>query len=512
MIASTVAINLLVLAVPLYINRIYTSVLPQKAGDSLVAITILLVLVLLLDVILKISRAWVLSWLGAAEEHRLRMGAIRSLLAAPLRASEAAPVDVRLSQVKATTQLRSLFEQQWLIRRIDFPFAIVYLLVLALIGGWLVLVPLLLAPVFIVQASRASARIKTSLQQKHQSEAYRNNIALACLQGAPSVKALNLEGFLLRRLEPSQEAFGRASFRNEAATARLQNLSQLFAQWSQLLIVSFGGWMVINQNLSSGALAAATLLSSQVTMPLSKFFTAEAQHAGVELALEELAALRDLPEEPHLLSGEPVPPRGELRTGELALGQGDRGLLVSGAPHQSTAFLESLTGLAGAMPQDLRFAGRSPAGMERIALRRRLRLVKNGAPLVNGRVLDFLTQCRADTLGDRAAELCRVHGVAPQIFALPRGYDSAIGDAQDFPLSRGLIFRLQVIQALMDDPAVLLVDASETQLPAEQLDWFLNLELEASRLVAVQTMPQRPLPIGVRPYHWQNGCIEEVRA
>ncbi|MFZ9750194.1 MAG: hypothetical protein ACO3B8_09965, partial [Vulcanococcus sp.] len=34
-IAASIAINLLVLAVPLYINRIYTSVLPQKAGDSL---------------------------------------------------------------------------------------------------------------------------------------------------------------------------------------------------------------------------------------------------------------------------------------------------------------------------------------------------------------------------------------------------------------------------------------------------------------------------------------------
>ena len=148
-IAATVAINLLVLAVPLYINRIYTSVLPQKAGDSLVVITVLLLLVLVLDVVLKTSRAWILSWLGAAEEHRLRLGAIRALLAAPLEASQADPLNTRLEQVGAAVQLRNLLEQQWLVRRVDLPFAFVYLLVLALIGGGLVLVPLILAPLFI---------------------------------------------------------------------------------------------------------------------------------------------------------------------------------------------------------------------------------------------------------------------------------------------------------------------------------------------------------------------------
>ncbi len=510
-IASTVAINLLVLAVPLYINRIYTSVLPQKAGDSLLVITLLLLAVLILDVVLKSARAWVLSWMGAAEEHQLRMVAIRALLASPLAAAEAAPVEDRLDQVRAANKLRGLFEQQWLVRRIDLPFAIIYLLVLALIGGWLILVPLVLAPLFLWQASRASTRMAAALLHKQHSESFRNDVTLACLQGASTVKALNLEGFLVRRLEPAQEAFSNAVFRQEATTARLQNLSQLFAQWSQLLIVSFGGWMVINQSLSSGALAACTLLSSQVTMPLSKLLTAEAQQAALSLANTQYRSLADLPPEPQLLSGDPVPAVGQLSTGALQLAPGGVALLLGGRPHQSTAFLESLTDLVGSMPLDLRFAGHSVASMERIALRQRLRLVKNGSVLLRGTILDHLTQFRSDQLGGTATALCDRHGVATQILNLPRGYDTPIGEFQDFPLAAGLVFRVQVMQALMDAPAVLLVDASEVNLGPDQLAWLLGLELDASRLIAVAALPALRLPASLQMLSWQSDQFIEVQ-
>jgi ABC-type bacteriocin/lantibiotic exporter with double-glycine peptidase domain len=298
--------------------------------------------------------------------------------------------------------------------------------------------------------------------------------------------------------------------RQEIATARLQNLSQLFAQWSQLLMVSFGGWMVINQNLSSGALAACTLLSGQVTMPLSKLFTAEAQQAGLELAIKHLNAIRTLPEEPNLLTGDPVPSHGDLNTGGLQLPAAGLALVLGGAPGQSAAWLTSLTGLGGAIPNDLVFAGQSPAGMELIRLRQRMRLIRHGAPLLRGSVLDNLTQGRSDQLGDRAADLCHRHGVAPQILKLPRGYNTVIGETQEHPLSLGLVFRLQVIQALLEDPAILLIDGSEVALPTEELPWLLALDLPISRLVALSTRPPQALPSTARLYQWQGERLQEV--
>jgi ABC-type protease/lipase transport system fused ATPase/permease subunit len=106
-IGGSIAINLLVLAVPLYINRIYVSVLPQKSGDSLAVITLLLAAALTLDVVIKAFRAWVLSWLGASREHRLRMGAVRALLSTDVASVQAEPLQARFAQLRSVASLRS---------------------------------------------------------------------------------------------------------------------------------------------------------------------------------------------------------------------------------------------------------------------------------------------------------------------------------------------------------------------------------------------------------------------
>ena len=187
-------------------------------------------------------------------------------------------------------------------------------------------------------------------------------------------------------------------------------------------------------------------------------------------------------------------------------------MLVGGAPQQSTAFLESLTALHGAMPPDLCFDGQSTQAMERTALRQRLRLVKNGTPLLSGSVLDHLTQFRCSQLGDQAAALCDQHGVAPAILSLPRGYDTEIGEKQEFPLANGLIFQLQLIQALMEDPAVLLVDGSSVEINPAQLSWLMGLKLKGSKLVAVNSISSQSLPPGCQLLGWQGEQLVEVKA
>jgi len=247
-------------------------------------------------------------------------------------------------------------------------------------------------------------------------------------------------------------------------------------------------------------------------MPVGKLFTAEAQMSTAMLAQSQWQQLQDLPAEPHLLQGDPVPAAGDLVLGGLVLPAGQIALLLGGAPHQSTAFLESLTALQGNMPVGMTLAGQPMATMERSQLRQRIRLIKLGLPLLHGTILEHLTQFRPSQLGDQAAAFCEQHGVAPQILALPLGYDTRIGETQDFPISQGLAFRLQVMQALMDDPAVLLIDGSEITLAASQLAWLTGLKLEATRLIALQQQPIHLLDPGLRRLEWSHSQLQEVRS
>ena len=510
LVAASVSINLIVLAIPLYINRIYTSVVPQQASESLAAITLLLAAVLLLDVVLKVLRAWVVTWLAASSEHRLRMSAVRSVLGSDSTAVRSQPLKARLAQLRSPTVLRNQFEQQWLVRYVDVPFSLVYLVVLGLIGGWLVIPPLLLTPFFVIFARQAASDVVSSTREHHHLEVNRNQMVVNGLGLSPTIKTLNLEGFLIRRLEPLQEALSRRSYEQESATARLQNLSTLFAQLNQLLIVSMGAWLVIQQDLSTGALAACTLLSGQVAAPLGKLFAADGQKANLDQATSDYQQLINLPQEQNLLTGADETP---LNTTLTFCGQhlqpGAIMILLGGTPGQSTALLDAIQVADDDPAFGFKFGRHSLSAFRKTWLRRSLARLKSAPDPFRGTLMDSLTGFEANTRSADAVALCQQHGVSSLIQALPRGYNTIISESQDYPLSLGLRFRISVIQALLNDPSVLLLDGTFPQLTPDCLSWFLDLKVSCSRLITLQRATPG-LPAGIQYLCWNADQLEEV--
>lgn len=511
-IAASIAINLLVLAVPFYINRVYVAVLPQKAGDTLLVFTGVLLVVVLLDLILKIVRSRVLTLMGAADQHNQQLAGVRALLAAPLEQSMASTLEERVTQLRSGSVLRNRFLQQWLFRYLDVPFVGLYLVVMALIGGWLFLVPLLLLPAFVAPARRAVRESAQALRGRQDKENDRNAVLFSCLTGASTVKGLAIEGFLVRRLEPIQEQLSLVTRQQQVAASRLQQIGQVYAQWSALLVVSIGAWMAMHHNLSTGALAACTLLSRQITLPFSRFFGMASLHEQMALAEANLQAVQSLPAEPHLLSGEPVPSTGDLALAGQLLPQGSLLVLDGGEPGQSSRLLAAVTGFASTDTGPIRYAGQPTASFSLSELRRRLPLITPMDTLYRGTVLDNLTLFRPSILGAQAVTLCDALGLSAEIQALPRGFDTTVGEQADFPLSRGLQFRLQVAAALMEQPAALLIDHTGRRPAPELLDWLLQLPCAASRLIAVAEPVPLPAVAGLLRWRWQGDRLTEVSA
>lgn len=507
---ASIAINCIVLAIPLYINRIYTSIVPEQAADSLAAITVLLVLVLVFDVVLKALRAWVISWLSASSEHRLRMEIVRSVLGSTSKDVRRLPLKARLAQLRSPSVLRNQFEQQWLVRHIDLPFSLLYLFVLGIIGGVLIIPPLIVAPIFILLAHSASQRAVRSARAHHQLEVNRNQLVVNGIALASTVKTYNLEGFLVRRLEPLQERLSRSMFEQESETAKLQNLSSLFSQINQLLIVSVGGLLVIQQELSTGALAACTLLSGQVAAPLGKFFIANGQRANLEQALHDFQQLIELPQETNLLDGSDTLPK-EIFIGFCgqSLAHGETLLLSGGAPGQSATLMDAFHDASTTANFALTFGGHPLHVFRKTWLRRTLVRLKPDPQPFRGSLMESLTGFEVNERSAFAVSLCDRHGVSPLIQLLPRGFDTTIGEMQDHPLSQELRFRMGVIQALLHDPVALLLDGTFPQLNSVSLAWFLGLKLDCMRIVALQRAPDR-MPISLRQMVWKGDELVEV--
>lgn len=497
-IAASVAINILVLAIPFYINRVYTSVLPQQSGDSLVVITGMLFAVVLLDLLLKVLRSWVLTLLNGAEEHRLRVQAIRHYLAAPLEVARSQSLDQRLEQVRAAGFLRNRFLQQWIFLRIDLPFVALYLLVMGLIGGWLFLIPILSACVFYPQAQRASRDAMEIIRGRYSRQEARDDVLISALSGTETVKGLGIEGFLVRRLEPVQEALSATEYQQQVVNARLRHVGQLYAQVTGLMVVTFGSILVVHHSLATGALAACTLLSRQVSRPFSQYFSMVPRFALIDYGADKINALLRLDAEAAFYEGSTESLSGEVSLGALQIKPGETCVLTGSAPRELSAFIAGILGHQICSLDPVSVGGVNVKLMRSSERRKSLRSVKARADLFNGTVLDNLTAFRPQSRREAAIECCKQLSIHDRLISLPRGYETVIGEQADFPIGSDLAFRISVAAALLDAPALLIIDGSDQALDATTLQWIAGLPVAVPRLVVLSTLPyalKRPLNV-----------------
>lgn len=488
-IAASIAINTLVLAIPFYINRVYTSVLPQQSGDSLLVITVLLFAVVILDIALKIGRSWVLSLLCGSEEHRHRVNAVRHVLAAPLATATAKPIQERLEQIRASSLLRNRFLQQWIFERIDLPFVGFYLLVMAIIGGWLAIVPIATAALFYKQAQKAASDATQAIELRYSKQEFRDGVLLSALGGTETVKGLGIEGFLIRRLEPIQETLSTAEYQQQVVNAKLQHIGQLYGQLTGLLVVTFGSIFVIHHDLGTGALAACTLLSRQVSQPFSRYFSLSPRNALIRYGETKLGGLNVLEQEHNFYTGTTTWPQGTVEIGSLRINPGEVCVLSAKQPQELSNFVDELAGHRPTNLSPLRVAGQDLSGLRSSERRKAIRVLESTPQLFNGTVLDNLCGFRSSSRREQAIELCKHLGIHDAIVALPRGYETAIGEQADFPLSSGIAFRIAVAAALMEQPALLLIDASVQQQNLTTLQWITDLPSPVPRLIAMAALP-----------------------
>jgi ATP-binding cassette subfamily C protein LapB len=141
-------INFFALVTALFTMTVYDRVVPNNATDSLVGLTIGLVLILMFDFTLKLLRAYFVDVAGARIDRDIGKSIFQQIL------------DMRMDLGKRSTgglaglvreieTLRDFFASATISALVDVPFIVITLAVIGLIGGWIVFVPLCLIPIVI---------------------------------------------------------------------------------------------------------------------------------------------------------------------------------------------------------------------------------------------------------------------------------------------------------------------------------------------------------------------------
>jgi ATP-binding cassette subfamily B multidrug efflux pump len=258
-----------------------------------------------------------------------------------------------------------------------------------------------------------------------------------------------------------------------------------FANLGTLVVVGFGGALILGGRLTLGELLAFVSYLGFLLMPIMTlgFLAAQLSRAGTsaERIFELLDTAVDVTDRPGATALEHVSGGVELRDVRFRYAGGEReilqGVSFTVAPGQLVAILGTtgsgkstiinlvprfydVTG--GAVLVD----GRDVREVTLSSLRSQIGVVLQEALLFSGTVRDNIAYGRPDATLDEVRAAAQQAQAAGFIDALPKGYDTVIGE-RGVGLSGGQRQRIAIARALVTNPRLLILDDSTSAVDAE---------------------------------------------
>jgi len=284
-IIASLLINLFVLATPLFTKNVYDRVIPNNAEETLMVFTVGIILVYVLDFFLKFTRIYMLEL--AAKKSDVIMSSIIFEKVLDLKmAVHPTSVGSFASNLKDFESVRAFFTTATMTALIDFPFAIIFLMVIYYLGGLLVLVPIITIFLILFYTLVIRNPLKESIESSREASAKKNGILIETLQNIETVKSMSMNGKQQWLWEESTGEIAEKNLKSRILSSSIPNVTSLFMQLNTVFIVVFGVYLIQNGELTMGGLIAVMILVSRTVAPMGQAASLISTYADAKSAYD----------------------------------------------------------------------------------------------------------------------------------------------------------------------------------------------------------------------------------
>jgi ATP-binding cassette, subfamily C, bacterial len=501
-------VNILMLTAPLYMLQVYDRVLVSRSEETLLALTLLMTFLFLVMGVLDHARGRIMARVGA----RLQQALDARVLSAAIRRLTVAPQDTpALAAQKDLDAIARFWASPVLLAIFDAPWAPLFAAAIFVFHPWLGYLALgggavIVALSWLNQRS-TDAPLQTanlaSLSAERQAENLKSDSEL--------IQALGMGGAAFTRLKLRRDRSLDAGLAASDASGRYSILIKTFRLFLQSAMLGLAAWLVLRQELSAGAMIAASILMGRALQPVEQ---AVGQWPVVTRARQAKARLGEL-----LTTMPPPAPRTELpRPKALIEVQGLtvvppgaaapvlRGLSFQLPPGQAlgvigpsgsgkSSLARALTGVWRPAAGRIRLDGATLDQYDPDSLGGYIGYLPQRVTLFDGTIADNIARLQSGADPARIVAAAKAAAAHEMILRLPDGYDTQVA-TMGSRLSGGQIQRIGLARALYGDPVILILDEPNSNLDNDGSN-ALNQAIRTAKArgASVLIMAHRPAAI-----------------
>lgn len=469
-------VNLLQLTVSIYMMQVFDRVLATRSIDTLLFLSLIAILALLLLALLEAVRSRIMQRSAAWIEARVAPEGFERALESQLRGRP-----YRMEALRDLGFCRSWLGSPGALALYDVPWVPIYLAAIFMLhpvmgfialGGAVLLFILTLVNELTTSALLREANTASMAGQRR---------ADAIARNAEVIDSMGMTSSVMRRwrqavadtVVPQEKAADRA--------AVLLSATKFFRLAVQLAILGVGAYLVLQQQLTSGASIAGSIIMGRALAPVEQLIGGWKGLVQARQALKRLSAFLALPRirPPGLPLPEPV---GRLSVERVSYGMpgmavaiikgvnfalqpGESLAVIGPSAAGKTTLIRLLIGTLQPNAGNVRLDGADVYTWQREDFGRHVGYLPQDVELFDGSVLSNIARM-GDATPDAVFEAAKMAGCHEMILRLPAGYDTEIGEGGQH-LSGGQRQMIGLARALFGRPKLVVLDEPNSNLDGD---------------------------------------------
>jgi ATP-binding cassette subfamily C protein LapB len=500
-------INIFAIFTSLYTMTVYDRVIPTSAYASLIGLTIGMVIIIVFDFIIKGLRAYFVDVAGSRIDQRVGREIFAKILSMRLDQRRGS-IGGLSAIVREVDTIRDFMASATITALVDVPFIFLTLLVIALIGGSVVWVPIILIPVVLLIGLALQPALRAQSSQLLGNSLSKHAVLVEAIGSLETVKVAGAGPMLDLRYDGAVERHSAVSLRQRI----ISNLGINSAMSAQSLcyagVVFVGVFKIADQSMTMGALIACSILAGRAVAPLTQIAQLLTRVHSARSAYKQIDALMEQPDErstpglsvPMLLEGGiefrdvdfryPDAAELALRNVNLRINPGEHVALIGPIGSGKSTIAKLITGLYEPASGLVLVDGIDIRQMEPTTFRSKVGTLLQDNCLLTGTIRDNIRLGRSED-DEELMRVSQIAGAHDFIATLPHGYDLRLSDRGE-GLSGGQRQSIALARAMYGSPPIMVLDEPTSAIDTDTEAAVVNRlkeELSGRTLILVTHRP-----------------------